>query len=136
MANVNKVILIWNLTRDPELRYTPSGTAVLDFGMAINRKWKGKDGTPQEEVGFFDCTAWARTAEIISEHVKKGNPLLVEGYLKQDRWEDKDSGQKRSKIKVTVERMQFLGSRPGAADAQPAEEAAATPPPADDQNPF
>lgn len=132
MVSFNKVILAGNLTRDPELRYTPGGAAVAEFAIAINRKWNGKDGEAKEEVGFFDCVVWARGAEVITQYVKKGDPLLIEGYLQQDRWEDATSGQKRSKVKVTVERFQFLGGKKGAdSSGAPAEEA-----PAPEANPF
>lgn len=107
MANLNKVFLMGNLTRDPELRYTPNGTAVTDFGMAINRKYK-----EQEEVIFVDVVAWARSAEVISEYCRKGRPLFVEGRLKLDSWEGKD-GQKRSRLKVVLENFQFIGAKPG-----------------------
>ena len=112
MANVNKVFLIGNLTRDPELRYTPQGTAVGEFGIAINRQWKGPNGEKKEEVCFVDCQAWARGAEIISEYCKKGSSLFVEGRLKLDSWEGKD-GQKRSRMRVVVENFQFLGAPTG-----------------------
>ncbi len=126
MANVNKVILIGNLTRDPELRYTPSGTAVCDLGLAVNRKYKD-----QEETTFVDLVVWARQAEVISEYCKKGHPLFVEGRLTFDSWEGKD-GQKRSKLRVTVENFQFLGSgrRDGASTDRPPP-AAARPPASD-----
>ena len=112
MANLNKVFLIGNLTRDPELRYTPQGTAVGEFGIAINRQWKGPNGEKKEEVCFVDCQAWARGAEIISEYCKKGSSLFVEGRLKLDSWEGKD-GQKRSRMRVVVENFQFLGAPTG-----------------------
>jgi single-strand DNA-binding protein len=112
MANVNKVILIGNLTRDPELRYTPSGTAVAKFGMAINRTWKSQTGEKKEEVCFVDCQAWARGAELISEYCHKGSQLFIEGRLQLDSWEGKD-GQKRSKLLVVVENSQFLGAPTG-----------------------
>ena len=108
MPNLNKVMLMGNLTRKPELRYTPGGTAVCEFGMAINRKWKGKDGGDSEETCFVDCTAWAKTGEVIAEHLDKGQPIFVEGRLTFEQWE-KD-GQRRSKLKVTVDQFQFLGS--------------------------
>jgi len=132
-ANYNKVILAGNLTRDPQMSYMPSQTAVTDFGMAINRKWKSKDGQQSEETCFVDCVAFGRTAEVINEHLTKGRSVLVEGRLKFESWEDKNSGQKRSKLKVVVENFQFLGGRDGAAQqAAPqqtrATEAAATPP--------
>ena len=107
MANLNKVFLIGNLTRDPELRYTPNGTAVTDFGMAINRVRKGQDGERREEVCFIDVTAWARQAEVIAEHCRKGRQLFVEGRLQLDSWEGQD-GQKRTKLRVVAEAFQFL----------------------------
>jgi single-strand DNA-binding protein len=125
MPNLNKVLLMGNLTRDPELRYTPSGAAVVEFGMAINRQWKGQDGQKKEEVTFVDVMAWQRTAEIISEYCKKGSPLFVEGRLQLDTWEGKD-GQKRSRMRVVVDNMQLLGS-PGGRRA-PAEGGPAAPP--------
>jgi len=109
-ANVNKVILIGNLTRDPELRTLQSGTAVCEFGLAINRKWRGKDGQQSEDTCFVDLQAWAKAAEVITEYVHKGDPLYVEGRLKLDSWEGRD-GTKRSKLRVVVEQFQFLGGR-------------------------
>ena len=110
MANVNKVILIGNLTRDPELRYTPSGTAVCDFGLAVNRKWKSKDGGDGEDTLFVDCSAWAKGGETIRQYCHKGDPLYVEGRLKLDSWDGKDV-QKRSKLSVVVENFQFLAGK-------------------------
>lgn len=107
MANLNKVMLIGNLTRDPELKYLPSQTAVCDFGMAVNRTWTGQDGVKKEEVTFVDCSAFGRTAENINRFIQKGNPLFVEGRLKLDQWESQD-GSKRSKMRVIVETCQFL----------------------------
>jgi single-strand DNA-binding protein len=112
MANYNKVILMGNLTRDPQLRYTPSQSAVCDFGLAVNRKWKAQDGQMKEEVTFVDCTAWGRTAENVSKYMTKGRPLFVEGRLTYQTWEGKD-GQKRSKLLVTVENFQFVDSKGG-----------------------
>ena len=112
MANLNKVFLIGNLTRDPELRYTPSGTAVAEFGLAINRRFSSQGGEKKEETCFVDCQAWARSAEVVSEYCKKGSPLFIEGRLKLDSWEGRD-GQKRSKLRVVVENFQFLGSPQG-----------------------
>jgi len=109
MANLNKVMLIGNLTRDVELRYTPGGTAVCSFGLATNRKWKNKQGEQQEEVTFVDVEAWARTAELCQQYLSKGSPLFVEGRLKLDQWQSKD-GQRRSKLKVVIENMQFLAN--------------------------
>jgi len=113
MANFNKVILAGNLTRDPELRYTPKGTAVARIGMALNRSWKTETGETKEEVTFVDIDAFGRQAEVIAEYVKKGRPLLVEGRLKLDQWEDKNTHQKQSKLKVVLEGFSFLDSRGG-----------------------
>ncbi len=112
MANFNKVLLMGNLTRDPELRYLPSQTAVVDFGMAVNRTWTGKDGAKKEEVCFVDCQAFAKTAETINKYLSKGRPIFVEGRLTFDSWTGQD-GTKRSKHKITVENFQFLGSGGG-----------------------
>ena len=112
MANLNKVFLIGNLTRDPELRYTPSGTAVVDLGMAINRQWTSQGGEKKDETCFVDLEAWGRSAEVISEYCRKGRPLFVEGRLKLNTWEGRD-GQRRSKLRVVVENFQFLGSPSG-----------------------
>jgi single-strand DNA-binding protein len=116
MANFNKVLLMGNLTRDPQLRYTPSQAAVCDFGLAINRKWKAQDGQMKEEVCFVDCTAWGRAAENLSKYVTKGRPLFVEGRLTYQTWDGKD-GQKRSKLLVTVENFQFIDSKGGSGGA-------------------
>lgn len=107
MANVNKVILIGNLTRDPETRVTGNGTAVADLGLAINRKFKSGDET-KEETTFVDVTLWARLAEIAGEYLKKGNAVYIEGRLQLDSWEDKQSGEKRSKLLVVAENLQLL----------------------------
>ena len=112
MANLNKVFLIGNLTRDPELRYTPSGSAVAKFGIAVNRTWKSQTGEKKEEACFVDCQAWTRVAEVISEYCHKGSPLFIEGRLQLDSWEGKD-GQKRTKLLVVVENAQFLGAPTG-----------------------
>ena len=104
----NKVMLIGNLTRDPELRYTPSNTAVADLGLAVNRTYQDKSGTKQEDVTFVDVTVWGRTAENCSHYVSKGAPVFIEGRLTLDQWEN-DDGQKRSKLKVTAQRVDFLG---------------------------
>lgn len=110
MANFNRVILAGNLTRDPELRYTPKGTAIARIGMAINRNWKSETGEMKEEVTFVDVEAWGRQAEVIAQYVKKGRPLLIEGRLKLDQWEDKNTHQKQSKLKVVLEAFSFLDS--------------------------
>lgn len=116
MANFNKVILLGNLTRDPELRYTPKGMAVARLSMAVNRSYKTEAGESREEVTFVDIDAWSKQAELICQYVRKGNPLFVEGRLKLDQWDDKTSGQKRSTLKVVLENFQFIGGR---ADGRP-----------------
>lgn len=110
MASYNRVILMGNLTRDPELRYTSSQTAVSDVGLAVNDRRKGNDGQWIEETTFVDVTLWGRTAEVASEYLSKGSPVLIEGRLKLDTWENKE-GEKRSKLHVVCERMQMLGGR-------------------------
>lgn len=114
MANLNKVYLMGRLTRDPELRYTPKGTAVADLGMAINRFRGGGDGGERtEETTFVDVTLWGRQAEIANQYLAKGREVFIEGRLQLDSWEDKSSGQKRSKLKVVGEAMQFIGGQGG-----------------------
>ena len=113
MASFNKVILLGNLTRDPEVRYTPKGTAVTELGMAVNRVYTAENGEKREETTFVDVTLWGRTAEIAGEYLKKGRPVFIEGRLQLDTWDDKTSGQKRSKLKVVGEGLQLIGSRPG-----------------------
>ena len=124
MANFNKVILAGNLTRDPELRYTPKGTAIARIGMAINRTWKTETGETKEEVTFVDVDAFGRQAEVIAQYMRKGRPLLVEGRLKLDQWEDKNTHQKQSKLKVTLESFSFIdgprGGDGGGAGSEPA----------------
>ena len=110
MANFNKVILAGNLTRDPELRYTPKGVAIAKLGLAINRTWKSETGETKEETTFVDVDAFGRTAETIGQYLKKGRPILIEGRLKLDQWDDKQTGQKRSKLGVVLETFQFLDS--------------------------
>jgi single-strand DNA-binding protein len=110
MASYNRVILLGNLTRDPELRYIPSGMAVADVGLAVNDRRKNANGEWVEEVTFVDVTVWGRSAEVMSEYLSKGSPVLIEGRLKLDTWEGQD-GQKRSKLKVTCERMQMVGAK-------------------------
>ena len=113
MANFNKVILAGNLTRDPELRYTPKGTAIATFGLAINRKWKSETGETKEEVTFVDVDAFGRQAEVVAQYMKKGRPFLVEGRLKLDQWEDKNTHQKQSKLKVVLEGFSFIDAKGG-----------------------
>lgn len=110
MAAFNRVILMGNLTRDPELRYTPSGLAVAHFGLAVNRKFSSKEGEKKEEVNFFDIEAWDKQAELASEYLNKGSGVFLEGRLKQDRWED-EAGNKRSRVKVVAMTIQFLPKR-------------------------
>jgi single-strand DNA-binding protein len=162
MASFNRVILAGNLTRDPEVRYTPKGTAVAKISLAINRTYTTESGEKKEEVSYVDVEAWGRQAETLAQYMKKGRPLLVEGRLKQDTWEDKNTHQKQSKLKVVLESFMFIDSkganqaggpdapmsseppraRPAAASshpqAQPAPAAAESegPPPEDDDVPF
>jgi len=110
MANFNKVILAGNLTRDPELRYTPKGTAIAKFGLAVNRRRKAETGETKDEVTFVDVEAWDKQAEVIAQYLKKGQPFLVEGRLRLDQWEDKNTHQKQSKLKVVLESFSFLAS--------------------------
>ena len=111
MAYLNKVFLIGNLTRDPELRVTPKGTSICQFGLAVNRKFKGEDGSEREEVTFVDLEAWGKTGELVSKYLVKGSPAMIEGRLKFDQWEDKTTHEKRSKIKVVADNVQFLSSK-------------------------
>ena len=114
MASFNKVILAGNLTRDPELRYTPKGTAIAKLSMAVNRRWTGEDGQSREEVTYVDIDAFGKQAEVISQYLKKGRPIFVEGRLKLDQWDDKNTGQKVSKLRVHLESFQFVdGPRQG-----------------------
>ena len=110
MANFNKVILAGNLTRDPELRYTPKGTAIAKIGLAINRRWTNEAGEQKEDVTFVDVDAFGRQAETIGQYLKKGRPVLIEGRLKLDQWDDKQTGQKKSRLGVVLETFQFLDS--------------------------
>jgi single-strand DNA-binding protein len=148
MASFNKVILLGNLTRDPEVRYTPKGSAVCDLGLAVNRNYTLDNGEKREEVTFVDVVLWARLAEIAGEYLKKGRPVFIEGRLQMDSWDDKQTGQKRTKLRVVGETMQLLGSRPsgGGGDAPETERppraagkpaaAAAPAAPDDDEIPF
>lgn len=108
MAYLNQVLLLGNLTRDPELRYTPKGMAVADLGLAVNRAWSDDQGQRQEETTFVDVTVWGRQAELAREYLVKGRGVLVEGRLQVDSWEDRQSGQRRHKLKVVAENLQFL----------------------------
>lgn len=111
MANLNRVLLIGNLTRDPELRVTPKGSSICQFGLAVNRTFKDGAGQQREETTFIDIEAWGRQGEVISKYCTKGRPLFVEGRLRFDSWEDKNSGQKRSRLSVVLENFQFIGGR-------------------------
>jgi len=112
MSSFNKVILLGNLTRDPQVRYTPGGTAVAELGLAINRTWfDQKTNTRRDETTFVDVTLWGRQAEVAGEYLAKGRQVLIEGRLQLDTWEDKESGQKRSKLKVVSENMKMVGGK-------------------------
>ncbi len=112
-GSFNKVILMGNLTRDVEIRHTPSNTAVGNFGIAVNRRYRTQSGENREEVTFVDCEAWGRTAEVMSQYLSKGRGVMIEGRLKLDQWEDKNGGGKRSKLSVVVENFQFVDSGQG-----------------------
>jgi single-strand DNA-binding protein len=149
MASFNKVILLGNLTRDPEVRYTPKGSAVCDLGIAVNRVYTPEGGERREEVTFVDVVLWARLAEIAGEYLRKGRPVFIEGRLQMDSWDDKQTGQKRTKLRVVGESMQLLSGRPGGAAGETTEEdrgagskatapprSAASATPDDDEIPF
>lgn len=152
MANYNKVILIGNLTRDPELRYTSTGTAIAKIGLAVKRTWRDANGELKDDVTFVDVDAFGKQAETLGKHMKKGRPIMVEGRLRLDTWEDKQTNQKRSKLGVVLESFQFLDfrgpedgsggssarpARPASAAAAPAAASATPPanPPADVEDP-
>lgn len=116
MPNLNRVMLMGNCTRDPEIKYTPKGTAVGELGLAVNRTWKNDRDEKMEETTFVDVELWGRQAEIAGEYLKKGRPVYIEGRLKLDTWDDKATGQKRSKMRVVCENMQLLGGREGSGD--------------------
>lgn len=144
--NFNRVILAGYLTRDPEVHYTPKGTPIAKFGLAINRTWKTETGETKEEVTFVDVDAFGRPAEVISQYLKKGRPILVEGRLKLDQWDDKQTGQKRSRLAVVLESFQFLDSgrgdsgpresTPRAASNRPAQSSRSGPVTEEDDVPF
>ena len=149
MASFNKVVLLGHLTRDCELRYTPKGTAVARFTLAVNRTWTTESGEKKDEVSFIDCDSFGRQAEVLAQYTKKGHSLLVEGRLKQDNWEDKNTREKRSKLKVVVESFTFTqgksdgdtaaprAQRPAAGAAPAAEPVAGDGPPEDEDSvPF
>lgn len=139
MASFNKVILAGNLTRDPELQHLPKGTAVTKLGMAVNRTWRTESGEQKEEVTFVDVQFFGKPAETIAQHCHKGSSLLIEGRLRLDQWEDKQTNQKRSKLNVVGETFQFLGGKKdGASEPRPAGATTGKPqsPIADDDVPF
>ena len=140
MPNYNKTIIIGHLTKDPELRYTPKGAAIASISVAVNRQWKNEAGEKQEEVSFFDATAFGRTAETIGQYFRKGAPILIEGRLKQETWQDKATNANRSKVVIIVENFQFVAPAPagGAPAGQPARAAAPAnnEPPETDDPPF
>src|SRR5688572_7802981 len=115
MPSLNKVLLMGNLTRDPELRVTPKGTPICQFSLAINRQFKMESGESREEVIFVDIEAWGKQGETIAKYMTKGRPLYVEGRLRLDQWEDKNTKEKRSRMKVVLEQFQFLGDSRGGA---------------------
>lgn len=119
MAYLNKVFLIGNLTRDPELRVTPKGTSIAAFGLAINRQSKNADGSHADEVTFVDIEAWGKQADLVAKYLAKGAPCMIEGRLKLDEWTDKTSGQKRSRLKVVLDNVQFLNRAPAAGGETP-----------------
>lgn len=118
MANLNKVMLMGNLTRDPEIRHTPKGLAVAELSMAINRVWKDEQGQKQEETTFLEVTFYGRTAELAQQYLTKGRPVYVEARLRLDTWDDKETGKKRNKLKLIGENMQFLSSGQGGGSSQ------------------
>jgi len=118
MAYLNKCFLIGNLTRDPEMRVTPKGTSIAAFGLAINRQSKDDAGNTRDEVTFVDVEAWGKQADLVAKYLAKGAPAMIEGRLKLDEWQDKTTGAKRSRLKVVLENVQFLGRK---SDGAPAE---------------
>jgi single-strand DNA-binding protein len=135
MASFNKVILAGNLTRDPELRYTPKGSAVAGFSLAVNRTWKTESGETKEEVSFIEVEAWGRQGEVIAQYMRKGRPLLVEGRLKQDTWEDKNTHQKQSKLKVVLESFSFIDSKGAEGGGGPSDAPRRSAPPSSPKTP-
>ena len=132
MASFNKVILIGNVTRDIELKYLPKGTAVCNLSLAVNRRWKNDAGEEKEEVYFADCKAFGRQAETIGQYVKKGHPLMVEGRLTREEWDDKKTGEKKSATRIMIETFQFLKGRDEGTAPAPRREAAPAPAPKPD----
>jgi len=131
MASFNKVILIGNLTREPELKFLPKGTAICNISMAVNRRWKNEVGEEKEDVYFADCKSFGKQAEVLAQYVKKGHPLMIEGRLSREEWEDKQTGAKRTATRIIIEQFQFLrGKDDGGEPAQRRQPAAAATPPA------
>lgn len=131
----SKTMILGNLTRDPELKQTPSGMVVANLGLAVNRKWKDKSGEMQEEATFIDCEAWGKTAELAGQYLTRGKPVFIEGRLKMDEWTDKTTGDKRTKLKVVIENLHFLPrqrSDDDGPDANPSKHKFSTTPPIDD----
>ncbi|HET6427546.1 MAG TPA: single-stranded DNA-binding protein, partial [Phycisphaerae bacterium] len=122
MANYNKVILVGNLTRDPQMSYLPNQTPVCEFGLAVNRRWRSANGEQRDETCFIDCQVYGRQAETFNQYMSKGRPVLIEGQLQFDSWEGQD-GTKRSKHRINVQSFQFLGGPRGAATQQPSQQA-------------
>lgn len=122
MSSLNRVMLIGNLTRDPELRTTPKGVSVADLGLAINRNYTTESGEKREDVTFVDVVVWGKVAENADRYLSKGRPIFVEGRLQLDTWQDKESGQNRQRLRVVAERLQFLGSPSGAASGRDGQE--------------
>ncbi len=110
MPNLNRVLLMGNLTRDPEMRFTPSNMAIAKIGIAVNRRWRNQAGEQQDEVTYLDCDAFGKTAEMINQYFRKGRPIFIEGRLKLDQWQDKE-GHQRSKVVVVIESFQFVDSK-------------------------
>ena len=137
MPNFNKVMLMGHLTREVEMRFTPGGTGCANFGIAVSRKFKdAKTNEQKEEVMFADCECWGKQAEVLNEYVGKGSALFIEGRLKLDQWEDKASGQKRSKLKVVVENFQFVGAKGGKAAKPTSQREEVTVPNVEEDPPF
>ena len=111
MPNYNKVVLMGRLTRDPEVRYSANGTAITNIGLAVNRNWRNQDGQTQEEVTFVDVTAFGKRGEAVGQYLKKGRPIFIEGHLRMDQWDDKQTGQKRSKLAIIMDAFEFIDSR-------------------------
>ena len=130
MAYLNRVFLIGNLTRDPELRTTPKGTAIATFSLAVNRTYRDESGASRDETTFVDIEAWGKQAELVSKYLTKGSPCMIEGRLRLDTWEDKTSGQKRSRLKVVLDNVQFLNRAPGNSESTAPHATGQPPPPA------